>query len=128
GAADAPESAGLGRADIAAVGVGSPGPLDVESGVILFSANLNVKNFPIGPELSSKLGCPVLVQNDVRAGGYGEFRLGAGRGYQDLIIAFVGTGIGGCVILRGEILTGSSGDAGGIRAMIVQAGGAPCGL
>ena len=80
---EALEASGIPREDIAAGGIGSPGPLDVKAGVILFSANLNVKNYPIGPELSAALDRPVLVQNDVRVGGYAEFRLGAGRGYRD---------------------------------------------
>jgi glucokinase len=67
------------------------------------------------------------VQNDVRVGGYAEFRLGAGRGFQDVIAAFVGTGIGGCVIQRGEIVTGSTGNAGELGHMIIKAGGPRCG-
>ncbi len=124
---EALEQAGLTRPDVAAAGIGSPGPLDVQAGVILFSANLNVKDFPIGPELAAVLNRPVLVQNDVRVGGYAEFRLGAGRGYRDLIAAFVGTGIGGCVIQGGQIVTGSTGNAGELGHIIVKAGGPRCG-
>jgi glucokinase len=120
-------SAGVKPEDVAAGGIGSPGPLDVKSGVILFSANLNVKNYPIGPELAAHLNRPVVVQNDVRVGGYAEFRLGAGRGYRDIIAAFVGTGIGGCIILGGEIVTGSTGNAGELGHTIVKAGGPRCG-
>ena len=69
----------------------------------------------------------MLVQNDVRVGGYAEFRLGVGRGYRDIIAAFVGTGIGGCVIRNGEIVAGSTGNAGEIGHMIVKAGGPRCG-
>jgi len=127
GVDEALKSAGLARQDIAAAGIGSPGPLDSKSGVILFSSNLNVKNFPIGPDLSTALKCPVLVQNDVRVGGYAEFRLGAGRGYRDIIAAFVGTGIGGCVIRGGEIIAGSTGNAGEIGHIIIKAGGPRCG-
>ncbi|HKI19377.1 MAG TPA: ROK family protein, partial [Isosphaeraceae bacterium] len=126
-AEEALETAGLNRAQIGAVGIGSPGPLDAASGVIFFSANLNVKNFPLGPEVSRFFDRPALVQNDVRVGGYGEFRLGAGRGYRNIIVAFVGTGIGGCVIQGGEIVTGSTGNAGEIGHMILKAGGPPCG-
>ncbi len=117
----------MNRTQIGAVGIGSPGPLDVATGVILFSANLNVKNFPIGPEVSSIFDRPVLVQNDVRVGGYAELRLGAGRGYRNIIVAFVGTGIGGCLIQGGEIVTGSTGNAGELGHMILKAGGPPCG-
>ncbi len=127
GVDEALENAGLSRQDVVAAGIGSPGPLDVKAGVILFSANLNVKNFPLGPELSAALDRPVLVQNDVRVGGYAEFRLGAGRGYRDIIAAFVGTGIGGCVILGGEILEGATGNAGELGHIVVKAGGPRCG-
>jgi glucokinase len=124
---EAIQSAGVPREEIIGGGIGSPGPLDVKAGVILFSANLSVKNFPIGPELSAHLNRPVLVQNDVRVGGYGEFRLGAGRGYRDIIAAFVGTGIGGCIIIGGEIVTGSTGNAGELGHTVVKAGGPRCG-
>jgi glucokinase len=121
------EEARVSRKDIAAAGIGSPGPLDIKSGTILFSANLNVRNFAIGPEVSAILDRPVLVRNDVRVGGYAEFRLGAGRGYRHLIAAFIGTGIGGCVILDGQILEGATSNSGEIGHMIVKAGGPRCG-
>ncbi|HEV3163649.1 MAG TPA: ROK family protein [Isosphaeraceae bacterium] len=119
--------ASVSRSDLLAVGVGSPGPLDLERGVILHTPNLNVRDFPLGPELAKALGRPVLVQNDVRVGGYGEFRLGAGRGYRDIIAAFVGTGIGGCIISAGQMLAGRTGNAGEVGHIVVKAGGAKCG-
>lgn len=112
---------------IGAVGIGSPGPLDPERGVILFSSNLNVKDFPIGPELSKALGRPVVLRNDVRMGGYGEFKLGAGRNHQNVLAAFIGTGIGGCLIQHGEVLVGSTGNAGEIGHIILKANGPRCG-
>ena len=106
---------------------GHPGPLDPKTGTILFSANMNVRDFPLGAELSAALGRPVLVRNDVRVAGVGEFRLGIGRGYRDVIAAFVGTGIGGCIIRSGQIIEGLTGNAGEIGHMIVKAGGPRCG-
>ncbi len=121
------DEAGLGRSDIAGIAVGSPGPLDPETGVIRFSANLNVKDWPLGSDLSAAIGKPVLLRNDVRVGTYGEFRLGAGRGYQNVLAAFVGTGIGGCLILDGKIFEGATGNAGEIGHFVVKAKGAMCG-
>jgi glucokinase len=115
------------RDELAGIGIGSPGPLDTEQGVILFSANMNVRDFPLGPGLSQATGLPVQVQNDVRVGGYGEFRLGAGRGFRDILAAFVGTGIGGCLIMRGQIVTGLTGNAGEVGHMTVKANGPLCG-
>lgn len=113
--------------DLAGVGVGSPGPLDPERGMILFSGNLNVENYPLGPNLERTLGRPVVVRNDVWAGGYGEFRLGAGRGAHDLIAAFVGTGVGGCVIVGGKIVRGATGNAGELGHIIIKNSGPKCG-
>jgi glucokinase len=119
-------NAGVSREDIAGVGVGSPGPLDTQTGVILFSANLNVRDFPLAPEISARLNQPVLLQNDVRVGGYGEFQLGAGQGYRNIISAFVGTGIGGCLIFDGKIVEGATGNAGELGHIVIKAGGPKC--
>lgn len=124
---DALAGARLGRDDVAAAGVGSPGPLDSETGTILFSPNMNVRNFALGPLLSAALNRPVVVNNDVRVGGYGEFRLGAGRGHHDLIAVFVGTGIGGCLVMGGRVVNGSTGNAGEVGHIVVKAGGPRCG-
>ena len=118
---------GLGREAILAIGIGSPGPLDPVSGVIPFSSNLNVRDWALGPDLAAAMGRPVLLQNDVRAGGYGEYRLGAGRGFRNVLAAFVGTGIGGCLILDGHVLEGATGNAGEIGHIIVKPGGPKCG-
>jgi glucokinase len=117
----------LGRSDIAGIGVGSPGPIDPKTGVIRFSANMNVQDWPLAPDLSREIGRPTLLQNDVRVGGYGEFRLGAGRGYQNVLAAFVGTGIGGSLILDGKVFEGATGNAGEIGHIVVKANGPKCG-
>ena len=124
---EALEAAGVVPADLAGVGIGSPGPLDAETGVILFSANLNVRDFPLGPGVAKALGKPAVVQNDVRVGAYGEFRLGAGRGYRDVLAAFVGTGLGGCLILEGKVVEGFTRNAGEIGHTMVKANGPRCG-
>ena len=117
----------LSRSAVAAVGIGSPGPLDPLTGVIPFSSNLNVRNWALGPDLSAALGRPVLLQNDVRAGGYGEYRLGAGRGHRNVLAAFVGTGVGGCLILDGQVLDGATGNAGEIGHIMIKPDGPRCG-
>lgn len=127
GVEEAIAEAGITVEEIGGVGVGSPGPLDSERGVILFSANMAVRDFPLGPDLARFLGRPVLVENDVRVGGYGEFRLGAGKGHKNLLAAFVGTGIGGCVIINGEVVRGLTGNAGEIGHIVIKANGPRCG-
>ena len=119
--------AGVARADVAGIGIGSPGPLDPKTGVISFSANMNVRDWPLAPDLSRAVGRPVLLQNDVRVGGYGEYRLGAGREHRSMLAAFVGTGIGGCLIIDGRVVEGATGNAGEIGHIVVKAKGPKCG-
>jgi glucokinase len=119
--------ANLDRSDVAGIGIGSPGPLDPVTGVVLFSSNLNVKDWPLAPDLSREVGRPCLLRNDVQVGGYGEFRLGAGRGYRHVLAAFVGTGIGGCYIVDGKIVHGATGNAGEVGHIVVKAKGPMCG-
>lgn len=126
-AREAISAAGVVPEDIRAGGVGSPGPHDLERGLIVRSANLNVKNFPLGPGMAEALGFPMRIWGDVRTGGYGEWRLGAGKGYRDVLSVFVGTGIGGCIIIDGQILSGSTGNAGEVGHVVIKAAGPKCG-
>lgn len=81
----------------------------------------------LASELKSLLRVPVLVDNDVTVGGLGEYALGAGRGAQDLVAIFVGTGIGGAIISKGHLYDGSSGAAGEIGHMVLVVDGPVCG-
>ena len=98
------------NADIAAIGIGCPGPVEWEKGIVRIAVNLGWENTPVAEFLSEHFGCPVHVLNDVDAGVYGEYRFGAGLGSRCSVGIFPGTGIGGgCVydgtILRGKLLT-----------------------
>ena len=113
--------------DVAGIGVGAPGPLDPETGVVTFAPNLNWNNVPLKAMLEARLSVPVFVENDVNVGVLGEHRLGAGRGMTDLIGVFVGTGIGGGVIIGGKLYQGYNRSAGEVGHMVVRAGGPRCG-
>jgi glucokinase len=121
------ESAGITRDDLRALGIGAPGPLDPDTGTIMESANMNLHNFPLGPRLAEAFNCPAIVDNDVNAGTYGEFRAGAGRGARHVLGVFVGTGIGGGIIADGALYHGFSKNAGEIGHIIVEANGPRCG-
>ncbi len=120
------EDAGIAPSNLAAVAIGAPGPIDANTGYIIESVNLGFTNFPLGPRLSSEFGCQTIVENDVNAGVYGEFKAGAARGANDVVGIFVGTGIGGGLILNGALHHGFTGNAGEIGHMIVKAGGPRC--
>ncbi|HKA21842.1 MAG TPA: ROK family protein [Blastocatellia bacterium] len=121
------EKAGIDRDHIAAVGIGSPGPIDFDTGYIIETANLKFRNFPLGPRIAEAFGRPAIVENDVNAAVYGEFRAGAAQGAQDVLGVFVGTGIGGGLILNGSLYRGFSKSAGEVGHTIVDAGGPKCG-
>ena len=99
--------AGLDRKAIRGIGIGCPGPVYMTSGVGHEAINLSWRDVPVGDWLTKKMGCPVLVVNDVDAGVYGEYRFGAARGSRCVVGIFPGTGIGGGCIYEGRILRGN---------------------
>ena len=118
---------GVNEASIEAVGIGSPGPLDPETGVVIFAPNLGWRDVPLKAELEARIGIPTFVDNDVNVGTLGEHVFGAGQGVQNVVGIFVGTGIGGGIILQGELFHGASKTAGEIGHIVVKAGGPKCG-
>ena len=121
------EQAGIESSRLRAVGIGAPGPLDPDTGYIIESSNMKFKNFPLGPRLAEAFKCPAIVDNDVNAGAYGEFRRGAARGASEVLSMFIGTGIGGGLIINGALYHGASKNAGEVGHIVVKAGGPRCG-
>jgi len=124
--------ADLGGTDgIKAIGVGAPGPVDHEAGVVRQAPNLagwQDANVPLGALLSKALGgIAVFVENDANVGTLGEHRRGAGRGVSDILGIWVGTGIGGGLILDGQLRRGPTGYAGEIGHTVVVKDGRMCG-
>ena len=114
---------------VTAVGVGAPGAIDAGTGVVKRAPNLAGFDHPVplGPLLSEALGLPVVVDNDVNVAALAEHRLGAGVGSDDLLAVFVGTGVGGGLVLGGQVRRGPGGVAGEIGHVIVRDGGRRCG-
>ncbi len=101
-------------AEIAAVGIGAPGAVDPKRGIVLEATNLRWNDFPLASVLGRKLGHHVVVDNDVNCAIYGEFRLGAAKGHDNVLGVWIGTGIGGGLILNGNMFYGSTHTAGEI--------------
>lgn len=89
-----------------AIGIGVPGPVDMDNGIVHVAVNLKWKNIPLGSLLQDAFQCPVSVLNDVDAGVYGEFRVGAAVGAHSVAGIFPGTGIGGGFVYDKQILRG----------------------
>jgi glucokinase len=115
-------------ARLTAVGIGCGGPLDRKRGLILSPPNLpGWDEFPVVRLVEERLGVPALLDNDANAAALGEHRYGAGRGYRHLIYITISTGIGGGVIVRGELVHGVYDGAGEVGHMTVLPGGPACG-
>jgi glucokinase len=112
---------------IAGIGIGVPGPLDLENGIVLETPNLGWTNLPICDILEEEFGCPAVLVNDVDAGVYGESILGAARGAKCVIGLFPGTGIGGGCVRNGEIITGHRYSCFEVGHIQVQPDGPLCG-
>ncbi|GAC1320643.1 MAG: glucokinase [Chloroflexota bacterium] len=111
-----------------ALGICVPGPLDVTQSVVAIAPNLGWVDLPVRSELERRLaGPPVFVENDVRAAALSEHQLGAGRGYDAMLAVFVGSGVGGGLIINGQLFHGAHGGAGEIGHLVVRAGGPRCG-
>ena len=109
------------RERIVAIGIGSPGPLDPRSGVVLRTPNIAIRRFPAGRLLSAEFGVPVVLDNDVHMAVLGEHLAGAARGHDRIIGLWIGTGVGGCVLWNGEVVHGVNQNAGEIGHMILDA-------
>ena len=118
---DAIADAGISGSALKAIGVGAPGPLDPAAGLLLRTVNLAVKNYPLGSILKGAYRVPVVVDNDVNMACYGEFKAGAAQRAQSVIGLWVGTGIGGCVIVDGRVVLGANRNAGEIGHIILDA-------
>src|SRR5579859_5045524 len=95
----------VGAGGLTGVGVGVPGFIILEKGIITDSPNLpGFENFPIRDEIERLLGAPVILENDANAAALGEKWMGAGREYNDLVLLTLGTGIGGGIISGGKVL------------------------
>jgi glucokinase len=104
--------AGVRFGDVAALGVAAAGAVDHQAGVVLKAVNLGWEKLPLARMLRERTDRPVEVENDVRAAVYGEQRAGAARGFRDIFGVWVGTGIGGGLILDDELYFGHFGTAG----------------
>lgn len=118
----------VGEASLQGVGIGVPGFIDIEAGIVVGAANLpGFDQFPVRDQIQECLGIPITLENDANAAALGEMWMGAGKDVKDLILLTLGTGIGGGIIVDGKVLHGFSGMAGELGHMTVYPDGNPCG-
>ena len=111
---------------VAAVGFGAPSPIDQENGVVVRPVNLPLENAPLCDRMRERFGRPVGLDNDANAAAIGEWRAGAGRGEDDLLMLTLGTGVGGGVISGGKPFRGRNGLGAELGHVVIVHGGRPC--
>jgi glucokinase len=114
------------RSDATAVGLGIPATIDHDSGVAVSAVNLPLADLPIRDLVSERVGLPVFVDNDANVAALAEYLYGAAQGKPNTVMITVGTGIGGGLILGGEVYRGATGAGAELGHMVIQADGPPC--
>jgi glucokinase len=111
---------------VAAVGFGIPSPIDQELGVVVRCVNLPLENAPLRDRMHERFGIPIGLDNDANAAAIGEWRAGAGRGDDDLLMLTLGTGVGGGVVAGGRPFRGRNGIGAEFGHVVIVHGGRPC--
>ncbi len=112
---------------VRAIGVGAAGLVEFATGTLAFAPNLAWRDVKISEHVGGVLGLPTLTDNDANAAAWAEYRFGAGRGGDDMLLVTVGTGIGGGIVSGGRLFRGAHGFAAEIGHVIVEPGGPLCG-
>ena len=121
------ERAGLSFDDIAYAGIASPGSIDPESGIVRYSNNINMVNYPIADELRKRIPLKkIYVENDANAAALAEAKAGAGKGLKDVIMITLGTGVGGGVVIDGKLYSGFNYSGAELGHTVIEVGGKPC--
>jgi glucokinase len=123
------EESSLPREEIGGIGIGVPGVLDLDRGMVIFLPNLlgNWPHVPLAETITRQTGFPVCLLNDVRAITYGEWKYGAGRGADTMACFAIGTGVGGGLVINGKLHLGIGGTAGELGHQTVEPNGYLCG-
>ncbi|HSS32576.1 MAG TPA: ROK family protein [Solirubrobacterales bacterium] len=114
------------RPDAKAVGLGIPATIDHDRGIAVSAVNLPLADLPIRDLVEKRVGLPVVVDNDANVAAFAEFLYGAAKGMPDIVMLTIGTGIGGGLILNGELYRGSTGAGAELGHVVIQADGPPC--
>ena len=121
------DEAGITQADVASVGIASPGIVDDETGEVVYANNLGLKHFPIIPLLRDMLEIKEYhIENDANAAAWGEAIAGAAKGSKSSVMITLGTGVGGGIVSDGKVFKGFNNAAGELGHIVIQVDGAPC--
>lgn len=113
--------------DVSAAGVAAPGFIDTTQSIVYYTPNISWRNEHLRDRLSERLDLDITIDNDANAAGWAEFRFGAGRGYSDMTMLTIGTGVGGAIVNRDRLFRGGFGAGAELGHMRIVPGGLLCG-
>ena len=125
-AAAAVEKAGISMEQVESVGIGSPGTIEPQHGLIKFWSNLDFEDVPLVALMEERLSKPIYLENDANAAALGEYAAGAGKGSQSMVAITLGTGVGGGAILNGKLYTGFNYAGMEVGHFVIEHGGRLC--
>ena len=125
-ARDVAADAGADFDSVKAIGIGAPGSIDSQRGVIVYSNNIRWDDVPLGPILTELTGKPVAITNDANAAALGEARYGAGKKYLSSVLITLGTGVGGGIVLDGKLFEGNKSAGAELGHMVIIENGQQC--
>lgn len=120
------QEGGVPMEEIASVGAGVPGVVDIRTGSIVYTCNLPLRNIPLRKLFKRRLGLHLYVENDANCAALAEYHAGAGRGSKRFVTITLGTGIGAGIIHNGKIFHGGNGMAGEVGHTCIDYQGLPC--
>ncbi len=118
--------AGMTLADIDNIGIGTPGAVNSDTGIVERAENMRFENFPLAAKLEEKINRKVYIENDANAAALGEFVAGAAKGAKDAVCVTLGTGVGGGIIIGGKLYSGSNYAGGELGHTVIAFDGIPC--
>ena len=117
---------GLGADDVEGIGMGVPGMIDSKAGNVIYSNNLNWKDFRIGEKVTALTGLRVKIANDANVAALGEVKFGAAKAYESVVMLTLGTGVGGGIVVDGKLVEGNKSAGAELGHAVIVAGGEAC--
>lgn len=120
------DKAGIKMSDLSWIGIGAPGTINRETGVVEYSNNIRFDNVHMREYIGNKTGCKVYMANDADAAAYGEFVAGAAKGCNNAVTVTLGTGVGGGIVIDGKLYSGSNFAGAELGHTVIRVDGRPC--
>ncbi len=120
------EKSNMNKNDLTAIGMGVPGMIDSENGIVIVSNNLHCADFPIAKKVEKLIGLPVKIANDANAAALGECKFALNGKYKNIVFLTLGTGVGGGIVINGELYEGNRGAGAELGHSVIIMNGEPC--